>query len=509
MKDERIEELIERYLADQLSDDEKAEFVNWLDNEPSHQEIFRQSMELEYALTDQMTLPEEKKRGSKIINYPSIRLKWSHLSVAALFFLCIGLTWFLLDQSKNPSKLDPKSISVAVLEHVGADAVFSTSQKLTKLDEMYLGKGWIELEQGVLEILFHSGAMVQLTGPTRFGINTEMRGFLDFGQITVYAPKSARDFVVETESMEVVDKGTRFKVTVDQQSRESSVSVIEGLVDLHLGSKGTDRIIRPLDKGYVAHVDVFGEIVEITKGPATYVMNEISSPTILANWKFDKVSNRGEIEDSSEADLHGTISSGRSPKLVPGIHGQALEFSGNEFINLKENLTMLCQLSDFTLTAWVRDPTGPLAMVFSLSGDSERHRVQLYLAKGFVRFGWQDGAHFDSISGRIDGWQSSRWYHIAVTYEDNLVRLYRDGKIIASGSVGANIGTPVCTPAMIKNPSHAYIGWLDDGRQGNDSAPQYFKGQMDEVQLYSGALSKQGVQFVYEHPGMVWMPENN
>ena len=102
-------------------------------------------------------------------------------------------------------------------------------------------------------------------------------------------------------------------------------------------------------------------------------------------------------------------------------------------------------------------------MVFSLSGDSERHRVQLYLAKRFVRFGWQDGAHFDSISGRIDGWQSSRWYHIAVTYEDNLVRLYRDGKIIASGSVGANIGTPVCTPAMIKNPSHAYIGWLVDG----------------------------------------------
>ena len=60
---------------------------------------------------------------------------------------------------------------------------------------------------------------------------------------------------------------------------------------------------------------------------------------------------------------------------------------------------------------------------------------------------------------------------------------------------------------MVKNACHAYLGRLEDGRQGDATAHQCFKGQMDDAQLYSGAVSQRGIQFLNEHPGELWDPE--
>jgi hypothetical protein len=60
---------------------------------------------------------------------------------------------------------------------------------------------------------------------------------------------------------------------------------------------------------------------------------------------------------------------------------------------------------------------------------------------------------------------------------------------------------------MVKNASHAYLGRLDDGRQGDATAHQWFKGQMDDAQIYSGAVSQDVIRFLYEHPGKIWSTE--
>ena len=83
--------------------------------------------------------------------------------------------------------------------------------------------------------------------------------------------------------MEVVDLGTRFQVDVDPQSRESAVSVTEGLVDLHLGSRGTERTVRPLEAGYAARFDAFGRIVEITQGSDSPPKD---ATRIMAHWNL-------------------------------------------------------------------------------------------------------------------------------------------------------------------------------------------------------------------------------
>ena len=88
-------------------------------------------------------------------------------------------------------------------------------------------------------------------------------------------------------------------------------------------------------------------------------------------------------------------------------------------------------------------------------------------------------------------------------------RLYRDGELIASGSVGSRLGMPVSSPSQVRNPSHAYLGWLADGRQGDETSPQSFEGQMDDVQIYSGSLTSEGIRFLFENPGQAWTQARN
>ncbi len=225
------------------------------------------------------------------------------------------------------------------------------------------------------------------------------------------------------------DLGTRFEVEVDHQTRESNISVIEGLVDLHLGSRGAERTIRRLEAGFPGLVNAFGKIVEISNGVGASVA-EVRDSEILAHWKLDELGADGELFDSSVQQLNR-----------------------------------------------------------ALRADLPR--------RGLIRYRCQDGLHFDSISRRVDGWSSGRWYHVAVTADGGVARLYRDGKMIASGSAGSKIGTPVSNPSLVKGASHAYIGWLADERQTEDSAHQWFEGAIDDVQFHSGALGQEAIRLLF------------
>jgi hypothetical protein len=506
---ERDLELIRDYLDDRISPEGLERLNGLLEIDADARAEFRAMATLEEGLRDLSIASEVPFPGHEALaaeHEPGQRAgrrhRVEHIGIAALFAVCVGLAVLLFKKADHE---DEWGDAVARIKFLSEDVAFDPDHQLSDAEGGLLGKGWVQLESGRARILFRSGVTVDVEGPAALGIDTPMRAYLDFGKVMVHAPESGRDFVVATESMEVVDLGTRFEVSVDPQSRESKVSVIEGLVDLHLGSRGAERMIRPLQAGYAARVDAIGKIVEITSGTGTHPQFERDEPRILAHWTFDELDADGTVLDSTGQQLDGILRSGKHSDFVPGVSGQALAFEGqNVSVDLSEHVSSLAQLDAFTFAAWVRDPDHPLAMLFSLSGDSEQHRVQFYLASRFVRFGWQDGLHYDSISGRVDSWKSGQWYHVAVTAEGGVVRLYRDGKLLASGSIGSKIGTPVSTPSMVKNASHAYLGRLDDGRQGNEKAHQWFKGQMDGAQLYSGALSQKGIQFIFEHPGDLW-----
>lgn len=508
---ERDLELIRDYLDDRISPEGLERLNRLLETDADARAEFRAMATLEEGLRDlsvasEVPLPNRQVLATDRESEKRAK-RWhrvEHFGIAALFVACLVLAILLL---RRTDREDDWGDAIAKIEFLSEDVTFAPDHQLPETEGSLLGKGWVQLQHGNVRIHFRSGVTVEAEGPAALGIDTPMRAYLDFGKVMVHASESGRDFVVATESMEVVDLGTRFEVTVDPQSCESNVAVVEGLVDLHLGSRGTERTIRPLEAGYVARVDAFGKIVEITNGSGIRPESETDDTRLLAHWTFDEIGADGEVKDSTGHQLDGILRA--APDIIPGRSGQALAFADNASVDLSEHVSTLGQLDDFTFAAWVCDPGEPLAMLFSLSGDSERHRVQFYLSRGYVRFGWQDGLHYDSISGRVDGWESGRWYHVAVAVQGGLVHLYRDGELIGSGSVGSKIGTPVSNPSLVRNPSHVYLGRLRDGIQGEEVVPQWFEGKLDEVQLYSGALSPGAIRFVFEFPGQAWQTIEN
>ncbi len=499
-------ELIRDYLDDRISLERLEQLNQLLESNDAARSEFRAMAAMEEGLRDLSVTNDfpTPLRHERAAEDPAQRragywYRLEHIGVAVLLLICFGLATFLLQKSDNG---DQWGDAIAKIDFLSKEVAFASSHQLPTTKDGLLGKGWMQLAKGRVRILFRSGVTVEMEGPAAIGIDTPMRAYLDFGKVTVHAPESGRDFVVATESMEVVDLGTRFEVSVDPQSHESKVTVIEGLVDLHLGSRGADRTIRPLEAGYAARVDEFGKIVEIKSDYNPDLVED--GVRILAHWTFDDIGTDGNIKDSTNNSLNGILRAGNEPQLAPGVSGKALTFTDNTSVDLSKHVSTLTRLEDFTLTAWVRDPVDPLAVLFSLSGDSEQHRVQFYLAHRFVRFGWQDGQHFDSISGRVDSWNSGQWYHVAITFEGGIARLYRNGELLASGAMGSKIGTPVNTLSVVKDASVAYLGRLEDGRQGEATAHQWFQGQMDDVQLYEGAVNQEGIRFMYEHPGVPW-----
>lgn len=88
------------------------------------------------------------------------------------------------------------------------------------------------LREGFAEIVMPSGASVILHGPTAFRLVDDNTVALDDGRIAAEVPDRAKFFTVKTRSMDVVDLGTRFGVTIDERGG-ASASVFEGLIEAH------------------------------------------------------------------------------------------------------------------------------------------------------------------------------------------------------------------------------------------------------------------------------------
>ncbi|TWT85948.1 FecR protein [Posidoniimonas polymericola] len=88
----------------------------------------------------------------------------------------------------------------------------------------------LELESGLTELRFHSGANALLAGPARMTIEGPLKVKLGFGRLTVRMDEGVDGFQVVTPDGQVTDLGTAFGVSVSD-GQQSQVSVFEGEVE--------------------------------------------------------------------------------------------------------------------------------------------------------------------------------------------------------------------------------------------------------------------------------------
>ena len=198
---------------------------------------------------------------------------------------------------------------------------------------------------------------------------------------------------------------------------------------------------------------------------------------------------RGRAESVDDASGNGHLGTISGATWTTGHFGGALSFNGTNASVLLDGLGTFYQ-SGFTLEAWVqkqsasRNDVGVLGSWTSSGGgpmlwvDHVATRYQLTLGNNGL------ASYLDSGHNPIAG----QWQHLAATYDGTTARFYIDGVEVASRTVSGGVGT-----------SNIWrIGAYGSAAGG------FFDGLIDNVRIYSRALSDAEVQTDMNTPVTMW-----
>ncbi|MBI1368434.1 MAG: hypothetical protein GC162_07235 [Planctomycetes bacterium] len=155
------------------------------------------------------------------------------LAIAAAVVLMATLALVYLPTNRKIDRHhDGAPASYAMLSDVSADAKFAD-------EGMAMGSdlnGAIHLLTGRAQLMFHSTAVVDLTGPCEFEMTSSNRGRLVSGTMKAFVPEHAHGFTVDVPGgAQIVDLGTEFTIHIDDQSR-THLQVLRGKVELRSAS---------------------------------------------------------------------------------------------------------------------------------------------------------------------------------------------------------------------------------------------------------------------------------
>jgi hypothetical protein len=147
--------------------------------------------------------------------------------------------------------------------------------------------------------------------------------------------------------------------------------------------------------------------------------------------------------------------------------------------------------STFTLEAWTKSQTGIAGanndIISKVGGGGSTNGYELAVAipssarGGVFNSVGTDWAHNYGV------WGSSAstpevWFHLALTYDNDTLRLYENGSLIASHTVGAHAVINTANPLMIG---------------GNANNMNWWQGWIDEVSIWSVARTAAEIQNSY------------
>ena len=196
------------------------------------------------------------------------------------------------------------------------------------------------------------------------------------------------------------------------------------------------------------------------------------SSDLVSYWKFDE--NTGNIANDSKGVNTGTIT-GASWK--PGIVGNCLRFDGATGIVKVPSKLNLNPVFGITMMAWARTENIVTAKIFQ-KGDWDGHGLGIGNWNGW-------GAQIRLVGNTTEevSWGGgfpilNQWYHLAMTYDGQQLKLYVNGQLRSS---------KVVTGLLYVNSRDLSIG-------SDDAIQKFFKGSVDEAKFFSRALDQTEIQ---------------
>ena len=189
--------------------------------------------------------------------------------------------------------------------------------------------------------------------------------------------------------------------------------------------------------------------------------------------RFDEAS--GSIaEDCSGFGNDGTVYAA----WTDGKSGNALEFDGvNDYVSCGSDSSL--ELKEFTYCAWIK-PATISPQYQQIIGKSSIWNKGFFVSYGHLR-GCVAQSSTNATAVKYNTVTANTWQHVAMTYANNEVKLYLNGTLLATANT-TGAGDIVST-----SESSLLIS--------SQSYP--FNGLMDDVRVYSRALSANDINNIY------------
>lgn len=375
------------------------------------------------------------------------------------------------------------------------------------------GWGWalmagtpVRLQSGLLRLVFSSGAEVLLQGPGSFTVETAESGRLGLGKLVARAETNqAQGFTIRTPTAQIVDLGTEFGVTVDEQGQTETHVFAGRVIAQAIGAKRAKSEPLRLKAGQAARVEPRTvRLHRVVPSPEAftrhtpprqvapvlhYTMEEPSAPLAdrRGNHKAKENGGRGFLyqQPGVPAGTYGAITlgpagSGASAGLSDAASQWILDAAGTARLNLANN---------FTVMTWLYLPATPSGVV-KVIGQSDAKPAAGW-AFGVREAGAGRGILFsgnrigDFYSGISIPWNGGQWHHIAVTKSSaEGIRFYLDGNLVGADS----------RPTARDNFRRLASNETYCLGRGNDYVKEPGNGRrIDDVRVYDTALTREEI----------------
>jgi hypothetical protein len=216
-------------------------------------------------------------------------------------------------------------------------------------------------------------------------------------------------------------------------------------------------------------------------------VTQADAPATLVSWWKGEES----VDDTVAADAQGVNPGVRFGEVgsAPGRVGQAFSFPGGGFVEVADSATL--EPLTVTVMAWVRGNGSPGQYAYVLSKGAEECFGASYAlysdVNGGLVFYVADGVTLNfSPDAGLGVWDGD-WHLVAGTYDGHVVRLYVDGVEVGEGTAATIAGINYNLGSNGRFYIGAYRGTCNYG----------FSGNIDEVQVFSRALTAAELESIY------------
>ncbi len=195
-----------------------------------------------------------------------------------------------------------------------------------------------------------------------------------------------------------------------------------------------------------------------------------NGPTPVAAYGFDEGSGT-TVADASGSGNTGTAA---NTTWATGKYGQALSFNGSSSRVTVPDSASLRLTGAMTLEAWVN----PTTISSAWRDVIEKGNDNYYLMATSDNAGRPAGGAINTTTYGTANLATSTWSHLAFSYDGSSLRLYLNGTLVSTTAKSGNIATSTNALTIGSDPFYG----------------QYFNGLIDELRIYSLALTQAQIQ---------------